>query len=250
MRPSFIAAGLALAFTASTASAITWGSADGQRHPQVGALVAQFSGGTYAYCTGTLISPTVFLTAAHCDLGTARVTVTFDTAWLAGGTLHAGTFIASPEYSPRQNDPQDLAVVVFDHAIAGITPAQLPTAGQFEHVARDQAFTAVGYGGQEREIAAGGPVIAYTDVREFSVSTFNARGPGYLRLSQNQATGNGGTCYGDSGGPNFLGAGAQETTIIAGTTITGDAQCVQSNVIQRLDTERSRAFLGRFVTLP
>jgi secreted trypsin-like serine protease len=250
MRPSLIAAGLALAFAANTASAITWGNADGDRHPQVGALVAQFQSGEYAYCTGTLISPTVFLTAAHCDLGTARVTVTFDSAWQAGGTLHAGTYIASPEYSPRQNDPQDLAVVVFDQPVAGITPARLPTLGQFEAVARDQAFTAVGYGGQEREIAAGGPVIAYTDVREFSVSAFNARGPGYLRLSQNQALGNGGTCYGDSGGPNFLGAGADETTVIAGTTITGDAQCVQSNVIQRLDTERSRAFLGRFVTLP
>ena len=75
-------------------------------------------------------------------------------------------------------------------------------------------------------------------------------GPGYLRLSQNPARGNGGTCYGDSGGPNFLGAGSTETDIIAGITITGDSLCKSTNVVYRLDTESARTFLGQFVTLP
>ncbi len=250
MRNTSIAVGLALAVLSSPTLAITYGSIDGGGHPQVGALVATFSSGQYVYCSGTLVSPTVFLTAAHCDLGNSRVTVTFDSAWQAGGSLHAGTFVASPAYSQRQNDPQDIAVVVLDQPILGITPARLPSLGQFEHVAREQSFTAVGYGGQERVIAPGGPVIAYTDVREYSVSSFNARNVGFIRLSQNQATGDGGTCYGDSGGPNFVGAGVNETNIIAGTTITGDAQCVQSNVIQRLDIPSSRAFLGQFLELP
>ena len=34
-------------------------------------------------CTGTLISPTVFLTAAHCDEGVSRVAVTFDSTYAA-----------------------------------------------------------------------------------------------------------------------------------------------------------------------
>jgi hypothetical protein len=84
----------------------------------------------------------------------------------------------------------------------------------------------------------------------FSTSAFNALGPGYLRLTQNPSIGFGGTCYGDSGGPNFLGAGATETNVIAGITITGDAFCRSTNVTQRLDTEAARSFLGRFVTLP
>jgi len=62
--------------------------------------------------------------------------------------------------------------------------------------------------------------------------------------------GDGGTCYGDSGGPNFLGAGASETNIIAGTTVTGDTPCRATNVDYRLDTPSARSFLGQFVTLP
>ena len=62
----------------------------------------------------------------------------------------------------------------------------------------------------------------------------------------NPAKDDGGTCYGDSGGPNFLG----DTNIIAAITITGDAVCRSTNVVYRLDTESARAFLGQYVTLP
>lgn len=254
MRPIRLASALAAAgaLLVGTAQAITWGTADNHEHPNVGALVGQFSSGTYPYCSGTLISPTVFLTAAHCDLGTARVTVTFDEAWHDGGTLHAGTYIANPAYSKRQNDPGDLAVVIFDEPVAGIAPARLPTLGQFERIGKDQKFTAVGYGGQERTIGKGGPVIPYLDAREKSTEEFNSVGPGYIRLSQNAAKGDSGACYGDSGGPNFLGSPStgDATDIIAGTTITGDMQCVATNVIERLDTPASRDFLSLFVDLP
>jgi hypothetical protein len=64
------------------------------------------------------------------------------------------------------------------------------------------------------------------------------------------ALGDGGTCYGDSGGPNFLGAGSSETNIVAATTITGDFMCRATNVVYRMDTPSARAFLGQFVTLP
>ena len=62
----------------------------------------------------------------------------------------------------------------------------------------------------------------------------------------NASTGNGGTCYGDSGGPNFLG----DTGVIAAITITDDAVCRSTNVVYRLDTPSARAFLYDHVTLP
>jgi secreted trypsin-like serine protease len=245
---------LVAACAATAAQAITYGQADGNRHPMVGALVGTFDGETYPYCSGTLISPTVFLTAAHCEIETNDVSVTFDEVYTSKAKLYSGTFHANPAYTPSQNDPGDLAVVVFDRPIRGITPAQLPTAGLLDAMKADGTlngstqFTSVGYGGQE--VPKGKPELTYEDAREFSVGTFSALGPGYLRLSQNQATGDGGSCYGDSGGPNFLGAGATETTTIAGTTITGDVWCKSTNVTQRLDTAAARAFLGSYVALP
>lgn len=247
--PVFLAV-LLLLLVVTPTWAITYGQEDGNRHPFVGALVGTFDGESYTYCSGTLISPTVFLTAAHCDIGTAQVQVTFDSVFTSKSKRYTGTFHPHPGYTHQQDDPHDMAVVVFDRPIKGLTPAQLPTQGQFERVAKDQQFTAVGYGGQEAVNQPGGPVIGYTEVREFAVSTFNAVGPGYLRLSQNPATGNGGTCYGDSGGPNFLGAGTSETTLVAGITTTGDMFCKSTNVISRLDTPAARGFLGQFVALP
>lgn len=79
-----------------------------------------------------------------------------------------------------------------------------------------------------------------------ATGTLNAINPAWLRISMNPATGNGGTCYGDSGGPNFLGS----TAIVAATTITGDAICRSTNVTYRLDTSAARAFLSQFVSLP
>jgi len=98
----------------------------------------------------------------------------------------------------------------------------------------------------------GGGVPYYQDLnpipRMVAFSSFNALGPGYLRLSQNPAKGDGGTCFGDSGGPDFLPVNG--TLILVATTVTGDAVCRSTNVDQRLDTASARAFLGRFVTLP
>lgn len=235
---------------AAAALAITYGQFDGNRHPQVGALVGEFSSGTFPYCSGTLISPTVFLTAAHCNLGTSRVYVTFDPMFSSKSKLYAGTYYYDPQYNQAQSDTHDIAVVVFDKPVNGITPARLPTAGQFDSLKGDQKFTVVGYGGQEPVNQPGGPVIAYLDTREFSVASLNSVNPHWLRLSQNPAHDDGGACYGDSGGPNFLGAGAAETNIVAGTTITGDALCKSTNVIYRTDTLSARNFLSGFVALP
>src|SRR3954468_13959262 len=122
---------------AAPAAANPTGQPDGNAHPEVGALLAQqaFSDGTWAECTGTLISPTVFLTAAHCDEGVSRVAVTFDSTYSAAtGTRYWGTYDADPAYNQKTSDPHDIAVVVLDRAIKSIAPARLPKAGSLDAV--------------------------------------------------------------------------------------------------------------------
>jgi hypothetical protein len=233
---------------AAPATAITNGTPDGSAHPNVGGLVSptQYSDGTWIYCSGTLISPTVFLTAAHCGEEGERVGVTFDSAYQAGDKVYYGTFHSDPLYSGRQSDPHDIAVVVFDKPITGITPATLPAAGSLSDLPPTQTFTSVGYGAYEVTNEPAGHQYLYDDVRMVATGPLNSINRSWLRISMNPSTGNGGTCYGDSGGPNFLGA----TDIVAAITITGDAVCRSTNVDYRLDTASARAFLSQYVTLP
>jgi len=235
----------ALAF-AAPAYAITHGTGDGQGHPNVGGLVADraYSDGTWIYCSGTLIAPKVFLTAAHCAED-ADVKVTFDPAYEDGDKTYDGTFYADPLYNGAQNDPHDIAVVVLETA-PKVAPARLPAAGSLSNLPADQRFTSVGYGAYEVTNSPGGHQYLYDDVRMVATGSLNSVTPAWLRISMNPSTGDGGTCYGDSGGPNFLGA----SNVVAATTITGDAICRATNVDYRLDTPSARAFLGHYVTLP
>lgn len=254
---SLVVALLLLALAAVPALAITYGTYDGDGHPNVGALIAETTPGEKdILCSGTLISPTVFLTASHCtayleSLGITQVWVTFDSRFSDSSTLIPGTMHSNPNYNQRQDDTGDIAVIVLSKKVTGIKPAKLPTAGLFDEMAaqnglKGEQFTAVGYGLQESVYGGGYPTNAFTRERWVSTSTYDALNPTWLRLSQNNATGDGGTCYGDSGGPNFLGT----SDILAGITITGDSMCQATNVIYRLDTPSARDFLGQFVDLP
>ena len=244
------------ALTAAPVAGVTYGTPTGTSYSNVGGLVTTSTrtGEQYVYCSGTLISSTVFLTAAHCDIsditGTDEACVTFDPVLTDRSRLYCGTFIASPYYTWRQNDPNDLAVIVFDRAIKGITPATvvsevgyldaLQASGELN---QSTQFVSVGYGSTEFTNQPGGPQNQYSDTRMYATGTFNALGPGYIRISQNPATGDAGTCYGDSGGPQFLDG------VVVSITITGDVFCKSTNVVQRLDTADAQAFLGQFVEL-
>jgi hypothetical protein len=80
--------------------AITFGEPDNGRHPFVGSVVAEFGGERFQFCSGTLVSPTVFVTAAHCLFGTEEegipIWVTFDEIIDANadGLIDAGVTLA------------------------------------------------------------------------------------------------------------------------------------------------------------
>jgi V8-like Glu-specific endopeptidase len=251
MRKLVIAAAalVAAAGATGTAVAIIGGGPDGNGHPEVGALLAPaaFSDGTWEECSGTLISPTVFLTAAHCDEGLSRVAVTFDSSYNSTtGTTYRGTWHANPSFRKAQGDPYDIAVVVLDAPVKGIAPARLPKLGSLDSLQQGDSITSVGYGAQSVTSGKGGHTFHYADIRYVATGSVNAITPAWVRASMNPSTGDGGTCYGDSGGPNFVG----DTNIIAGTTITGDFVCRATNVDYRLDTAAARSFLAPYVTLP
>jgi hypothetical protein len=104
----------------------------------------------------------------------------------------------------------------------------------------------VGYGVSATR--TGVPGFGFDGKRSYSLSEFMGLQPTWLGLLMNtSATGEGGDCYGDSGGPKFIQGDA--TTIYA-TVTTGDMNCRATTWDWRLDTPEARGFLGQYVRLP
>jgi V8-like Glu-specific endopeptidase len=241
------------------ALAITFGQPDGEGHPNVGAMIVHEPDDVYyLYCSGTLISPNVFLTAAHCTAAAAysqpdahEAYVTFDPVWDENATLHRGTYVVNPNYGHDNHDLNDVAVIVLDEPITDITPASLPAANLLDDMKasgqlRDHKFVTVGYGTLRDDKSHGPAALDGYGTRYVADQYFQALKPYWLQISMNPSTGSGGTCYGDSGGPHFLG----DSDMVVSVTVTGDAWCRATDVTYRMDTDSARAFLAQFVTLP
>jgi hypothetical protein len=242
---------------------IVYGEFDGNRHPNVGAFVIQQEGEFGRICSGTLIAPDVFMTASHCtafveSLGIPadEVWVTFDPVFDQDSELIPGTAHTHPEFGFSGpggfSDPHDIAVIVLDVPV-GIQPAQLPEQGLLDelkatHALDDQMFTAVGYGAV-RETRMGGPgAILENTERRFALQSALSLQKAWLTLSMNEATGDAGTCFGDSGGPHFL--GDETSNLVVSNTVTGDTVCKAIDKTYRIDTPSAREFLDDFVRLP
>lgn len=236
-RRNLALAGAAALVLAAPALAITGGSLDGGEHPAVGLLLADHGTGLQPDCSGSLVSPTVFVTAAHCTAGLAsnRVSVSFDSHYVAGASaLVSGTAYTDPQWGTMKGDSHDLAVVVLDGPVTGVKPFALPRAGVLDSAGvKSQPFTNVGYGYTDR-------AFVFDGYRRSSASSFTNAKPTEFLLSDKP----GGVCFGDSGGPRLLGG-----TMVA-VTSTGNANCTGQSVSYRLDTTSARAFLSAFVTVP
>jgi hypothetical protein len=241
---------------------ITDGVPTGTSFGNVGAELFDFTGdgvieGGEVVCSGSLISPTVFLTAAHCVAflpPDAQLYVSFDPALLPGppNVIAAEAFHFDPAFGHDVANLHDLAVIILPAgSTTGITPLQLPPAGFLSELAahgglRGQLFVNVGYGVDASQ--RGHPAFGFDGVRKTSKSPFQALRPNWLDLQMNtNASGEGGVCFGDSGSPHFVDG---SPGMAVATTTGGDPVCRALNYNFRLDTPTARAFLGQYVQLP
>jgi secreted trypsin-like serine protease len=246
------------------ARAITGGQPDGNGHPNVGVMVVEFgSEGPSRLCSGELIAPTQFLTAAHClafMVGNTSVKldgVTFDSTYTPGVStvIPMASFTVDPLFGKDKADLHDLGVITLASP-APATPVVLPTAGLLDQLAaqnglRGQDFTNVGYGATGVDFGGGPPSPIDFDqaVRRVSTSPFMALEKNVLRLQTNTAaTSEGGLCTGDSGGPHFLNVAGTEVDVSISSQ--GTTPCQANGNTYRLDTPSARAFLSQFVSLP
>lgn len=236
LRRAALAAIAAAALVPATALAITNGVPDGFGHPAVGLLVS--GPAQTPVCSGTLVAPTVFLTAGHCIDGAdvSSFAVRFDTA-----TVPATGAAVEPGFGKNMADLRDLAVVTLAAQPAGIQPAVLAPAGSLDAVAKGTSLTVVGYGYYDRVTGGGPPQFLYDGVRRVATAPVMNVDAAWARvLSNANATGQGGVCFGDSGGPWYLGGG------IVAITSGGDSACAGMSRAYRVDTPSARAFLAQF----
>ena len=239
-----------LALAVSPAAAVTDGELDGNGHPYVGLMVAQLEDGTPLWrCSGTLLSPTLFLTAGHCtEAPAAHVEIWFDADVTNAAAQNypftgdvGGTPYTHPQYDPNAFFLFDLGVVVLDQPVVMDEYGALPSLDQLDALKtqrgkQDVTFTAVGYGLQQSFPDAAAwkennlriRMVAHPKLNQINTPGFT--GDSSLLLSNNAHTG--GTCFGDSGGPNFLG----DSNVVAGVTSFGlNSTCAGTGGVYRVD---------------
>jgi hypothetical protein len=149
----------------------------------------------------------------------------------------------------RSGVRDDVSVMILSTPVTTIAPAALPPrVGYLDTLGLTQSskLTVVGYGTSEKIIVKGenGPQFPFEGDRGYGIGTFNALTPQWLKMSQNAAHGDSGACYGDSGGPTFLGAAPNDGDVVLAVTSTGDTPCYSTNVAGRTDSPSARAFLA------
>jgi hypothetical protein len=264
------------AMAVAPASAITNGSLDGNGHPYVGLMTAHAANGNYLWrCSGTLLNAHVFVTAGHCTEAPAAYAVVFfdsgpiipDPAFTldtrsctgiagypcGGPNSFRGAIFTHPQYDPDAFFLHDLGVVVLDGA--GKNPGSfgaLPALNSSDSLrpGRSTTVTAVGYGLQAsfpdaaawKDIGVRTRMVAHPWLHQINTGFV---GDFALLLSNNAAAG--GTCFGDSGGPNFLG----NSNVLAGVTSFGlNSTCAGTGGVYRVDKSDDLTWLATFGVAP
>jgi secreted trypsin-like serine protease len=247
------------ALAPENAHRIVYGSLAGATHPAV-VLIIIDSAGTPTYrCSGTVIKPKLVLTAGHCvgEPGEYSGFRVFTESDVQNGnnnypnsgpnTIEATAWHAHPLFTEALFFLHDVAVIELHDPInlPAAEYGQLPSLNQLDALQprRSTSFTSVGYGVQRIN-----PVQLVSEkVRMIAEPWLVQINTGYtgnfsLLLSNNAATG--GTCFGDSGGPNFLGS----SNVIAAVTSFGNTGwCGGTGGVFRLDRADVLDFLAPYL---
>jgi trypsin len=281
MKAVVVAASLAaLLLGASGAMAITNGQSDMGHHPYVGLMVALDKDGFPLWrCSGSELTPTVYLTAGHCTAAPAKYAVvwfaqgpvTTDPAYLAAvaasptgavscfsasftgypckgdasGTTHPNPNFCNPCGSGSINFARhDTGVVKLTSSVSLSRYAQLPTPGLVDTLANKTPIDLVGYGVEFQAQIPGNqlpqppPFYRWTGPKERNyapaelVSGNFSNSNEFLRVSLNPGQGKGGSCFGDSGGPNLLGG---TDTVLGDNSYVNNVNCGGVGFAQRVD---------------
>ena len=266
-----------LAANSVPALGVTDGKLDGNDHPAVVLLLMEVGGQPAFRCSGTLLSATVLLTAGHCTNAfpgspytgmrvftesdvQAGIGTTNNYPFAGPNSVEAVSWAAHPLYQTAPFAVHDVGVVILK-APGVVLPAGqygvLPSVNQFDSLKtqrgqQDVTFTAVGYGLQESFpdpamfLATNSRTryAAYPKLLQINVPGFT--GDFSMLLSNNHHTG--GTCFGDSGGPNFYGSRATETKIVAGVTSFGiNGNCAGTGGVFRMDRQDVLDFVRSYL---
>jgi hypothetical protein len=245
-----LAACLALVAPVST---VTNGQPDGNNHPYVG-VVIQFIPNTdlVSVCSGSALSPTRFLTAAHCADPNLPVFVTYKNGppFSLANDFTEGTFHPDPDWCEGCGnglpgfDTHDVAVVALNTPRDPGSFAELPTPNLVDTLPMRTSVEIVGYGVQGFIRGGGRPGQVFLFTRYFApsllVQSNDVLSSQFIKLTANPAQGKGGICFGDSGGPDLLGG----TRIVLGVnSFVTNGNCAGVTYSQRIDLPDILAFI-------
>jgi hypothetical protein len=244
--------------------AITWGEPDGNGHPHVGTVLFQRSSGFFS-CTGTLLSPTVMVTAGHCTAENIRTWVSFDPVITFEGIQnypnaiayldaewHVGEAIPHPMYAGGFPNTFDVGLVLLDAPVTLSTYGTLPPLGLLDLLStgqnrQDRQFVTVGYGLQgfippfARDDYA--RYVGTVSLVEVHSSFLGDQHSAKFTNNPGKGNGSGGNCFGDSGGPVFWGT----SNIIAAVVSFAVTPCVGTSYSFRLDTDTAQDFIRPYL---
>lgn len=245
-------------------AAVKFGEPDGDGHPYVGLMVFDVDGSPSHRCSGTLLSPTVMLTAGHCTVDTSGGRVWFEPDVEAGipgngYPFGGGTSIefveihTHPDYVDEAFYLFDAGIAILDEPVILSEYGTLADIGLLDELAtkrgrQNQSFKVVGYGLQSVVPTLSADRVRYRgEVKLVDVKGTAGIPAGIAASFTNnpgKGNGSGGTCFGDSGGPIFHG---DSNVIAAVNSYVLNLNCVGIGGGYRVDTVDDQAFINQFL---